>query len=142
MVLSLHSKAESNLPAIDPAEEEIVHQIDEIMQNKTPEETRHLLEAYLRLKNSGLMFAKHHKSIVFFFHCRSLEQLRRFLELLATEELQKSIEMLYNRILSTLSNVRVKVTWNDVEYNKAERKLQGRPTIIFSSLMDSIKIHY
>lgn len=129
MVLSLHSKADPNLAAIDPAEEEIVHQIDEIMQNKTPEETRHLLEAYLRLKNSGLMFAKRRKSIVFYFHCKSLEQLRRFLELLAMEELQKTIEMLYNRVLSTSSNVRVKVTWNDAEYNKAERKLQGTITL-------------
>lgn len=75
------------------------------------------------------MFAKRRKSIVFYFHCKSLEQLRRFLELLAMEELQKTIEMLYNRVLSTSSNVRVKVTWNDAEYNKAERKLQGTITL-------------
>lgn len=129
--MQVHARAKGEVPIIKQVEAEIVQQLLNVMQKKSPKEKDRLLEL-ARLKNSGLIDAVVSESIGLFFLCKNMDDIIRLLELLESKELQRIVEIIYNNFMPSSTKLEVILTWSADEFNEVKRNFEGR-TIINSS---------
>lgn len=113
------------MPIIKEGEAEIVMKLLKVMPEKSAKEIDHLLEL-ARLKNLGLIDAVVSESIDLFFLCKNLSAFLRLLELLKNKELQRIVEVIYNKFIPSSTRIEVTLTWDDDEFNTIKHSLQGR----------------
>lgn len=129
--MQVHARAKGEVPIIKQVEAEIVQQLLNVMQKKSPKEKDRLLEL-ARLKNSGLIDAVVSESIGLFFLCKNMDDIIRLLELLESKELQRIVEIIYNNFMPSSTKLEVILTWSADEFNEVKRNFEGR-TITNSS---------
>ena len=95
------------------------------MEGKSVNERKRILAFVSLLIEYGLTDVELSESIVFSFQLKTLAQLQRLQNFMRTKELQRIIQSIYNEVLSTLTNVRIEVTWDVDDLKKIESKLQG-----------------
>lgn len=105
VIVQIDATSEAAGGSVDEAEQEIATSIANILGDRSLPESNRIWEL-VRLKLVGV---KVRHSVALYFHCLELREVDHLQEVCASGQLKNTIETVFNGLLKTTGNIRVKI---------------------------------